>query len=423
MQRAAGLIGWAVLAACAHPAAGVPASVGDLPVGDLPIATPADQHRHYTIWLGGAQVGTAVETERWSDAGLVLRRAETLRFLRGEAAVAMTTTIEVTTDRALVPRRTTWTERGATERHGEGIRDARGWTITVDGARLQLPASAVPSELVPLLLRRDGRFAGTVFLPARGFVHGHGQVEPVAPARFVARLTLDAGPIAEATIDLAPDGAPARVVDGEGVIAMRATAAQAGARFPLVDLIAATSVPLTGTRSRRISLVGDLALPPVPGQVARPHRAGLELELSARLPGELPAGPDGHDRSPDIVALVASVQRRIAPDLRAGMASPRDALAATTGDCTTFALAYAALAQRLAIPTRVVTGLRVDGDRLVRHRWAVSWTGRAWIAVDAAFGAAPAGGDLIGLAVHDADDAGLIAGEAALMQVRAAAWQ
>ena len=52
----------------------------------------------------------------------------------------------------------------------------------------------------------------------------------------------------------------------------------------------------------------------------------------------------------------------------------------------------------------------------------MSWTGRAWIAVDAAFGAAPAGGDLIGLAIHDADDAGLIAGEAALAQVRSAAW-
>jgi hypothetical protein len=57
---------------------------------------------------------------------------------------------------------------------------------------------------------------------------------------------------------------------------------------------------------------------------------------------------------------------------------------------------------------------------LIRHRWAVSWTGSAWIAVDAAFGAAPAGGDLIGLAVHGADDAGLVAGEAALTMVRSA---
>jgi len=59
----------------------------------------------------------------------------------------------------------------------------------------------------------------------------------------------------------------------------------------------------------------------------------------------------------------------------------------------------------------------------VRHRWAVSWTGRAWIAVDAAFGAVPAGGNLVGLAVHDADDIGLVAGEAALTHLRAATWK
>jgi transglutaminase-like putative cysteine protease len=98
------------------------------------------------------------------------------------------------------------------------------------------------------------------------------------------------------------------------------------------------------------------------------------------------------------------------------------AAAATSGDCTTFALAYAALAHHRGIATRAVTGLRVDGGRLVRHRWAVSWTGRAWIAVDAAFSAAPAGGDLVGLAVTDPDDAGLVAGEAALAQVRGARW-
>ncbi len=251
---------------------------------------------------------------------------------------------------------------------------------------------------------------------------GHGRIDPVAPGRLVARLALAANLSVEATIDLDPDGAPARVVDGAGVIAMRASPAQARAEFPLVDLIAATSVPVTGARGTRLALDGDLALPAVPGQRAHPAPAGLSLELSSQLPGGLPPGPDGGDRRSDIAAVVASVQRRIVPDLGARIASSRDASSATAGDCTTFALAYAALAHRLAIPTHVVTGLRVDGARLVRHRWAVSWTGSAWIAVDAAFGAAPAGGDLIGLAVHDADDAGLIAGEAALMQVRAARW-
>lgn len=384
-----------------------------------PYGHPPDSQRRYTIWLGGAQVGTAAETERWSGSGVAFRRTEALRFLRGDAMVTLTTAIEIDASPALVPSRVRWTETGIGSRTAEAIHDAAGWHVTLGDPRT-IPASAIPAELVPLVVRRDGAFHGTVFLPARGFVAGNGRVEAVAPARLVARLALDAGAVVEATIDIAPDGAPARVVDGEGVIARRATDAQATAEFPLVDLIAATSVPLTGAPSSRVALLGDIAVPAVPGQAPVAAAAGLALELSASLPGDLPPGDPGPDRTADIRALVTTVRTRIAPDLRGGSVRAHDT--ATAGDCTTFALAYAAVAARAGIPTRVVTGLRVDGRSLIRHRWAVSWTGRAWIAVDAAFGAAPAGGNLIGLAIHGADDAGLIAGEAALTQVRGAAW-
>jgi hypothetical protein len=387
---------------------------------------PGDRERHYAIWLGGAQVGTARETEQWSHAGVALQRTEDMRFRRGDALVALATTIDIAADSGLAPSRVTWTER--TERAhalrgGEAVRTASGWLVTDDGGVRRLPDGAVPAELVPLIVRRDGRFAGPVFLPARGFVAGAGRIEPVAPQRLVARLELDAGAVAEATIDLGDDRMPVRVVDGEGVIATRVTAAEARAPFAPVDLIAATSVPLAGAPTQRIALDGDLAIPAVPGQAMQRGPDGVELELSPRLGGGLPPGPRGPDRTRQITDLVARVRARIAPDLRATPRSLRSAAAATAGDCTTFALAYAALAAERAIPTLVVTGLRVDGPRLVRHRWAVSWTGRAWIAVDAAFGAVPAGGDLIGLAVHDADDVGLIAGEAALTRVVAARWR
>lgn len=458
---------------------------------DGPDIVPRDETRGYTIWLGGARVGSAIETEDWSPTGVVLTRTESLRFLRGDAPIALTTRIEIEADRALVPRSVTWIERGAQRRSATAHRDAHGWSMTrpSEGARdpndddgrgaridddggtrndedrhgaiqLALASSAVPAELVPMIVRRDGRFSGEIFLPARGFVGGRGRVGSVAPGRFVARLELAAAThvdrgtpadrdaqldrdahddraaepsttrvTAEATMDVGRDGMPVRIVDGEGVIAVRASETELRESFPLVDLIAATSVPLSGKRDARrprVALVGDLALPAVPGQVAQVRAAGLEVELSSSLPGALPAGPRSRDRIDEIAALVARVQQRIAPDLAAAIASPRDATSATAGDCTTFALAYAAIAQRASIPTRVVTGLRVDhasgGERLARHRWAVSWTGTRWVAVDAAFGRVPAGGDLIGLAVHDADDAGLIAGEAALTHVRAAAW-
>ncbi len=406
----------AALVACAHP---VPR------VADVPDVTSVDQ-RHYTIWLGGARVGTASERETWSPQGVVLRRDEAMRFLRGHATVAIVTTIEITADRALVPSRVTWSETGQRARRAEAVRGVRGWQITLDGTTTTLPGDTIPAELVPLVTRRDGRFSGRVFLPARGFLVGAGRIDAVAPARLVARLAFDGGANAEATIDIDPDGAYARIVDGDGVIAMRATEAQIAAPFEPVDLIAATSIPITGHRTRTLVVDGNIALPPVPGQRAliREHDAGgVALDLSARLPGALPDEAPGRDRSAEIRAMVSQVQRRIAPDLAVAPGSPRHATSATAGDCTTFALAYAAIATSQSIPTRVVTGLRVDGERLVRHRWAVSWTGRAWIAVDAAFGAAPAGGDLIGLAIHDADDAGLVAGEAALTQIRSAAWR
>jgi hypothetical protein len=386
-------------------------------------AVPGDSERYYAIWLGGAQVGTARETEQWSHAGLAMQRTEAMRFRRGDALVELATAIDITADHALAASRVDWTETAHAVRHGEAVRDQRGWLVTDDAGARRLPDGAIPAELAPLIVRRDGQFAGPVFLPARGFAAGAGRIEPVAPNRLVARLALDAGAIAEATIDLGDDRMPARVVDGEGVIATRVTAAEAHRPFAPVDLIAATSVPLAGTPSHRLALDGDLAIPPVPGQAAQRGTDGVELELSPQLRGGLPPGPRGPDRTREIAALVARVRARIAPDLAANPSSPHTAAAATTGDCTTFALAFAALAAARAIPTFVVTGLRVDGDRLIRHRWAVAWTGRTWIAVDAAFGAVPAGGDLVGLAVHDADDIGLVAGEAALTHVRAATWK
>ena len=400
----------ATLVACAHPRS-IPA--------DAPPELPPDQARHYTIWLGGSRVGTATETETWNRDGLRLHRSESLRFLRGDADVQLATSILIDADPNLIARRVRWTERGATERGAEATRVDDVWRLSTGG---ELAMEAVPAELIPLLVRRDGSFAGPIFLPARGFIAGAGRIEPVAPGRLVARLALDAGPVVEATIDLDRDNTPARVVDGEGVIAIRATPEQAAAPFPIVDLIAATSIPIGGTPSTRILLDGNLALPGIPGQRAQLSPNGLLVELDPSLPGSLPAEDTHTDRSAEIRSLAGAVRNRITPDLSASRASLRDVATATAGDCTTFALAYAALARNRGIQTRVVTGLRVDGDRLIRHRWAASWTGTRWIAIDAAFGAVPAGGNLIGLAIHDADDAGLVAGEAALTQVRAATW-
>ena len=114
---------------------------------------------------------------------------------------------------------------------------------------LALAAGAVPAELVPLVLRRDQRFAGTVFLPARGFVTATGRIDAgrAGPAGRAPdpRPAVRSSRPRSISIAMAP---PPRIVDGEGVIALRATRALALASYPLADLIAATSVPITGSR-------------------------------------------------------------------------------------------------------------------------------------------------------------------------------
>ncbi|MGE0403214.1 MAG: hypothetical protein AB7T06_41285, partial [Kofleriaceae bacterium] len=76
---------------------------------DSPETVPRDETRYYTIWLGGARVGSAIETEDWSSTGVILKRVETLRFLRGDAPISLATTIEIDADSALIPRRVSWT--------------------------------------------------------------------------------------------------------------------------------------------------------------------------------------------------------------------------------------------------------------------------------------------------------------------------
>src|SRR5207244_10447088 len=86
------------------------------------------------------------------------------------------------------------------------------------------------------------------------------------------------------------------------------------------------------------------------------------------------------------------------------------------GDCTAHALAFIARAERRGLETRAVTGWRLDGGRLVRHRWAlVRQADGPWIAVDPSYGEAPASPRLIGLAVGGATTAELAAADLAFV--------
>src|SRR5262249_25320218 len=77
---------------------------------------PAD--REYTIWLGGARVGTATESEVWSERGVALRRSERMRFLRGRTEIELATVIDIDADSQLAARSVTWTESSGRETRG-----------------------------------------------------------------------------------------------------------------------------------------------------------------------------------------------------------------------------------------------------------------------------------------------------------------
>lgn len=143
--------------------------------------------------------------------------------------------------------------------------------------------------------------------------------------------------------------------------------------------------------------VAELDLAPDPGaaggQLARLYVAGRWLEARVRR--------DADGAIADVVDHLGVTATTLAA-----------ARAATHGDCTTHALRFAALAAEHGIPVRVVTGLRRDGDALVRHRWNLAWTGARWLAVDPTWGEAPAAPVLVGLAVHGARAADLAAADA-----------
>jgi transglutaminase-like putative cysteine protease len=125
-----------------------------------------------------------------------------------------------------------------------------------------------------------------------------------------------------------------------------------------------------------------------------------DADVDAGAVAALPPGRSGPDRTPELRALARRVADEIEDDLGTTALTEGGARVARRGDCTTHALRFAALAADRGLDTRVVTGLRLDGDALVRHRWIVAWTGRRWIAIDPTYAEAPAAPVLVGLAVH-----------------------
>ncbi|MBE7448366.1 MAG: transglutaminase domain-containing protein [Kofleriaceae bacterium] len=391
------------------------------PAGDHapdPGVTPPPRVAWALTWRGAA-IGGAWE----HDDGARLTRRERVVVRRGDEVVVSELTLAIERDAAGRARAidvARWQDGPMLA--GTARRDAGGgWRIEVEGEPAVTVPDAAPFELVLREVGPTGTFRGPVLLAGWGFAVAELDLapDPGAAGGQLARLYV-AGRWLEARVRRDADGAIAEIVGGDGVVARRA-ALDAALRPPapaeVVDV--QRHRRRARARARRPRRHGD------PG-AARRHRAraaggarsarrrdrALARHPRRPRPWRAGAGAASPDRTADIAALARVVAADVVDHLGVTATTLAAARAATHGDCTTHALRFAALAAEHGIPVRVVTGLRRDGDALVRHRWNLAWTGARWLAVDPTWGEAPAAPVLVGLAVHGARAADLAAADA-----------
>jgi transglutaminase-like putative cysteine protease len=354
-------------------------------------------------WRGQA-IGGAWERDTEDH----FERRERIVVRRGEDVVISDLAITIERDPAGAPFQvgvTRWQDGPVLD--GTAMRSADGgWSVEIEGEQpTQLPTAA-PFELV---LREGQDFHGDVLLAGWGFAVAH---LDLVPAAKVATLYVGGRPLhAEITYD--DDRAIASIIGGDGVVARRAPLDADLRPTEPPEVVDGNAIALTGSGST-IAFPDATAppLPSLPGQrpvSGHPWTVALDPSAESRL---LLPELRTRDRTAEIAQLVHQVAVTVIDDLSTTATTTAAARVATHGDCTTHALRFAALAADAGIPVRVVTGLRLDGASLIRHRWNVAWTGTRWITIDPTFDEAPATPALIGLAVHGARAADLAAADA-----------
>lgn len=418
---------------------------------------------HFLLTWRGARMGEAVERVRRQGTGWRYERHERITVKRGGELVPLATHIAVEISAELHPERVAIKQiSGSEHRRGQAVREpASGrWSVEYSSEPVRtVTADAVPAEIVAILLyvrpqayhRGDVAWQGPVMLPGHGFAIADMRVVATGSREFA--VSIIGAPVAGAHSDdrahmrgrwrFTRYGSLARADDDNGVAAVRAHPRELAVPFEAPEMVLAAGIPVHGIRpddgSRAVLRIEPVervaAPPPLPGQrvhvrgrtwtvefvpgdqpgngSSAPVQPGLKAgELGApppdpqfrELAGDIVAAARGRadtlDRRAEVAALVRATDRLIADDLGATVTEARSALALGRGDCTAHATLFYELARARAVPARLVTGYRVDGDRLIRHRWALAAVDGAWLAVDPTHGEMPAQAQLFGLAVH-----------------------
>lgn len=420
---------------CAHPG---PKStvVDDSWIDDIDEPHPLDGYEaSFVLTWNGARVGDATEQLRASgDDAMRFSRVERVAVMRGADAMYATTVITIDANRALIANRVAIRQQtGDIVLTGSAVRDSNGdWVVRYgDEPASLVDGDVIPAELAPLLVAMsdDRSLSARVMLPGYGFAVGDLTIEPAEASHGrVVMATLDTG-VAQlrGRMTLKSNGTVSRVIATDAVGSFRTTRAEIDQPFTPPEIVDSASIPIDDS----IPAVGKMTLviepvsheipARIPGQVVVDHEDGWRVELTAGNAPRIEAAdsavatPDSYfgeiaerivreagagDVRAEVIALARATDSLIIDDYATSSANPRASLALGRGDCTTHATVFAALATARGIPTKLVTGFRVDEQRMVRHRWALAAVGGAWIAVDPTYGEAPARPRLLGLATH-----------------------
>lgn len=461
----AGLALWiAGLSACSTPG-GAPAP---LPIDQPAASSPRSidgYEAHFLLRWNGARIGDASEWVRRHAGGLRFQREERVTVRRGDQIVPMLTRIAIDLDAELRAQELLITQiSGPSESRGRATRHAStgDWLVQYDGEDARtLPGDAVPAELIPLQLfarqqeynRGEAVFAGPVLLAGYGFALGHMSIVAEDAHEFSISLAgrastdpRDPEVVLRGHWRTTRYGSLMAAYSGQGVSAIRAQPSELMRPFSAPEIVDSASIPLMGATSterapsrlvldpverepppalpgQRVEVrgrvwhvhlaTGDSFAPPLAAispesdMSAEPRRRALDQQPHhwSRLADDIIRRARARRAREQIAALARATDTLLADDLGAPAARARAALTLGRGDCTAHAVVFYALADARGIPVRLVTGYRLDRDRLVRHRWALAAADGVWIAVDPTYGEAPASPGLIGLAVHRASSA------------------
>lgn len=348
----------------------------------------------YHLTWQGQRIGEARETFHRSASGVRVIRHEEIRIKRGGVPVDSETEIIIFADHNLHASRVELEARaGAVVRKGHALRaDDKSWVIALDGEPVRkVSADAVPLELVPYILAQSGQetYNSPVLLAGYGFAVTEMQVDHRGRSGR-AILKTEWGDI-ETRLKMAGDGALLRASTGE-TGSLRVDAERLKEGFTAPELPGLSTIPLTG--KGKILVVENARREPPPalaGQSVSLTSTGWRIQFDAQRA----------KLSRRVVALASQVDAMLSDSHDAPGAGGGDALELGRGDCTAHAALFVDLAAEQGIEARLVTGFRIDGKQLVRHRWVAVRQGKDWVQVDPTFNEAPVKpGQHLALAIH-----------------------